>query len=92
MYEGMGKEKLADKEEGQKVSNAELKAALLSGCPVEYKTLDNTLIKFKCVTAIIYRRKKNSKKLDISAEVKDACNNSVCIVDPKRLREVKGNE
>ena len=69
------------------MNNEELKAALLSGCPVEYKALDDTRIKFKCVTAIIYRRKKT--KLDISAEVKDACNNSVCIVDPKRLKEVK---
>lgn len=73
------------------MNNEELKAALLSGCPVEYNSLDNTRIKFKCVTAIIYRRKKNSKKLDISAEVKDACNNSVCIVDPKRLKEVNEN-
>lgn len=72
------------------MNNEELKNALLSGCPVEYKSLDNTRIKFKCVTAIVYRKKGSG--LDISAEVKDACNNSVCVVDPKRLREVKGNE
>lgn len=74
------------------MNNAELQAALLSGCPVEYKALDDTRIKFKCVTAIIYRQKKNSKKLDISAEVKDSRSNSVCIVDPKRLREVSAND
>ena len=89
MYEGMGKEKLAVKEEGQQVNNEELKAALLSGCPVEYNSLDNTRIKFKCVTAIIYRKKGSG--LDISAEVKDVESKSVCIVDPKRLKEVSGN-
>ena len=71
------------------MNNEELKSALLSGCPVEYKSLDNTRIKFKCVTAIIYRKKGSG--LDISAEVKDICNNSVCIVDPKRLKEVSEN-
>lgn len=63
------------------MSNEELKNALLSGFPVEYNG-----ITYKCVTAIVYRNK--GGKIDISAEVLDKNNNSVCYVDPKALKEV----
>ena len=68
----------------------ELKNALLSGCPVEYKSLDNTRIKFKCVSAIIYRNK--GGKISISAEVADRKAKSVCIVAIDRLKEVQPND
>jgi hypothetical protein len=63
------------------MSNEELKNALLNGFPVEYNG-----ILYKCVTAIVYRNK--GGKIDISAEVLDKNNNSVCYVDPKALKEV----
>lgn len=46
------------------MTNEELKAALVSGCPVE-----SGGIVYKCVSAIIYRYR--NRKLDISAEVTD---------------------
>lgn len=63
------------------MSNEELKGALLSRCPVEHNG-----IKYKCVSAIIYRNK--GGKLSISAEVQDIKSNSVCIVDAEKLKEV----
>ncbi len=63
------------------MTNEELKAALFSGCPVEHNG-----IVYKCVSGIIYRNK--GGKLDISAEmVKNL--NSVSIVNPERVKEVK---
>ena len=69
----------------------ELKNALLSGCPVEYRSLDNTRLMFKCVSAIIYRKNKNGK-ISISAEVADRKAKSVCIVAIDRLKEVQPND
>lgn len=67
------------------MNSEELKNALLKGSPVEYD--GNTFkVTFKCVTAIIYRNK--GGKIDISAEVLDKNNNSVCYVDPIKLKEV----
>lgn len=64
------------------MTNEELKAALFSGCPVEHNG-----IVYKCVSGIIYRNK--GGKLDISAELMDKNLNSVSIVNPKRVKEVK---
>ncbi len=64
------------------MSNDELKAALFSGCPVE-----SGGVVYKCVSAIIYRNK--GGKLAISAELMDKNNNSVSIVNPDRVKEVK---
>lgn len=58
------------------MTNEELKEALMSGCEVKYQN-----ITFKCVYGIIYRNKDG--KIDVSAELMDKNNNSVCIVDPK---------
>lgn len=63
------------------MSNEELKNALLKGFPVEYDG-----ITYKRVSAIVYRNK--GGKIDISAEVLDKNNNSVCYVDPLKLKEV----
>jgi hypothetical protein len=63
------------------MSNEEPKNALLNGFPVECNG-----IAYKCVSAIVYRNK--GGKIDISAEVLDKNNNSVCYVDPKGLKEV----
>ncbi len=64
------------------MTNEELKAALFSGCPVEHNG-----IVYKCVSGIIYRNK--GGKLDISAELMDKNLNSVSIVNPERVKEVK---
>lgn len=67
------------------MNSEELKNALLNGFPVDYDG-----ITFKCVSAIVYRNKNG--KIDISAEVLDKNNNSVCYVDPRKLKEVQNNE
>lgn len=64
------------------MTNEELKAALFSGCPVEHNG-----ITYKCVSAIIYRN--NGGKLGVSAELLDKNLNSVSIVEPGRVTEVK---
>ncbi len=64
------------------MTNEELKAALFSGCPVKHNG-----IVYKCVSGIIYRNK--GGKLDISAELMDKNLNSVSIVNPERVKEVK---
>lgn len=63
------------------MNNEELKSALFDRCPVEHNG-----IKYKCVSAIIYRNK--GGRLSISAEVQDIKSNSVCIVDAEKLKEV----
>ncbi len=63
------------------MTNEQLKEALFSGCPVEHNG-----IVYKCVSAIIYRNK--SGKLDVTAELTDKNDNSVSIVDPKKIKEV----
>lgn len=63
------------------MNNDELKSALFEPRPVEHNG-----IKYKCVSAIIYRNK--GGKLSISAEVQDIKSNSVCLVDAERLKEV----
>lgn len=68
------------------MNSEELKNALLKGSPVEYDGLTYK-VTFKCVSAIIYRNKNG--KIDISAEVLDKNNNSVCYVDPIKLKEVQ---
>ncbi len=64
------------------MTNDELKEALFDGRPVEH----NGII-YKCVSAIIYRNKKG--KLDISAELLDKNKNSVSIVNPAKIKEVR---
>ncbi len=64
------------------MTNEELKEALFSGCPVKIGDLS-----YKCVSAIIYRNKNG--KLSISAELTDKNNNSISIVDPYKIKEVK---
>nr|DAP39812.1 MAG TPA: hypothetical protein [Caudoviricetes sp.] len=64
------------------MTNEELKAALFSGCSVEHNG-----ITYKCVSAIIYRNR--GGKLDISAELLDKNTNSISIVNPARVKEVK---
>lgn len=63
------------------MTNEELKQALMSECEVKYQE-----IVFKCVYGIIYRKK--GSKIDMSAELMDKNNNSVCIVDPKLVEFV----
>lgn len=68
------------------MTNEQLKAALLSGCPVDFK---GTI--YKCVSGIIYRNVDG--KLDISAELTDRSNNnSVIIVNPWWVSEVKNDK
>lgn len=69
------------------MTNEELKAALFSGCPVVADSPLYGKIEYKCVSAIIYRNK--GGKLDISAELLDKNNNSVSIVNPANIKEVK---
>lgn len=63
------------------MNNEELKSALFEPRPVVHNG-----IKYKCVSAIIYRNK--GGRLAISAEVQDMKTNSVCIVDAEKLTEV----
>ena len=59
----------------------QLNNALFSGCPVEHNG-----ITYKCVSAIIKRNKNGSA--EYTAELTDKNNNSVSIVDPKKIKEV----
>lgn len=70
-----------------RMTNEELKAALFSGCPIVADSPLYGKIKYKCVSAIIYRNK--GGKLDVSAELLDKNNNSVSIVNPKYIEEDK---
>lgn len=68
------------------MTNEQLKAALLSGCPVDFK---GTV--YKCVSGIIYHNVDG--KLDISAELTDKSNNnSVIIVNPWWVSEVENDK
>lgn len=64
------------------MTNEELKAALVGGCPVE-----SGGIVYKCVSAIIYRYRNG--KLDISAEVTDYCGHSISTISPERAKIVE---
>lgn len=64
--------------------NEELKEALLSKRPVILDVPSMGELHHKYVSAIIYRV--NNGKFCISAEVKDKCNHSVAIVEPKMIR------
>lgn len=66
------------------MDNEELKSALLSGDPVVWKSADGTEIEYKCVSAIVYRRKNG--RVDVSTELLDKCGRSVTICDPRRVR------
>lgn len=63
------------------MTNDELKEAFMCECEVAHKG-----ITYKCVSAIIYRRK-NGKTI-VSAELQDKKTNSVCIVAPKTVERV----
>ena len=63
------------------MSNAELKSALLRGCPVE----SGGKI-YKCVKSIIIW--KDNEKIKVSAELQDRFTNSVTRVDVSRIKEV----
>lgn len=66
------------------MTHEELKGALISQRPVVHQThgLD-PVVKYKCVSAIIYRVKNG--KLDISAELADYTGRSTAIVDPQKV-------
>ena len=64
------------------MNNDELKEALFSKCPVEYRG-----VVYSHVSAIIYKNKKG--KLKISAELMDKNKNSVTIAIPSWVKEVK---
>jgi len=64
------------------MTNEQLKAALLSGCPVEYRGQP-----YKRVSAIVYR--KVNKDIVILAELIDYGNNSLVYVEPHYITEVK---
>lgn len=66
------------------MTNEQLKAALLSGCPVEYRGTP-----YKRVSAIVYKNVNN--ELVILAELLDNGNNSLIYVEPHYVSEVKEN-
>lgn len=67
------------------MTNEELKAALLSGCPVEYNGAP-----YKRVSAIVYRNVKN--EIVALAELLDYGNNSLVYVEPYKVKEVKNGK
>lgn len=68
------------------MTNEELKAALLSGCPVSYKGTT-----YKCVSGIVYRNIDN--EIHIIAELKDLnAKSSLLYVDAYYVEEVKKND
>lgn len=67
------------------MTNEQLKAALLSGCPVEYKGQQ-----YKKVSAIVYRNV--NKEIVTLAELLDYGNNSLIYVEPHYVSEVKNDK
>lgn len=64
------------------MNNSELKEALLSQCPVIYRSVRYGETKYKCVYAIRYTLDK-AKQLIIQAELLDYNNNSITIASGK---------
>lgn len=67
------------------MTNEQLKAALLSGCPIEYKGQQ-----YKKVSAIVYR--KVNKDIVALAELLDCGNNSLVYVEPHYVKEIKNDK
>lgn len=67
------------------MTNEQLKAALLSGCPVEYRGTP-----YKRVSAIVYRNV--NKEIVTLAELLDYGNNSLIYVEPHYVSEVKNDK
>ena len=67
------------------MTNEQLKAALLSGCPVEYRGTP-----YKRVSAIVYRNA--NKEIVTLAELLDYGNNSLIYVEPHYVSEVKNDK
>ena len=67
------------------MTNEQLKAALLSGCPVEYKGAP-----YKRVSAIVY--KIINKEIVTLAELLDYGNNALIYVEPHYISEVKNDK
>ena len=61
------------------MNNKELKEALINVTPVVY---DN--IKYRCISAIIYRRKNNGKII-VQAELMDMHTTSITIARPNKI-------
>lgn len=68
------------------MTNEEVKKALFDESPVEHKG-----IQYKCITAIIYRRK-SEKEVIVLAELMDRNKNSVSIAPIKDVKIIKGSE
>lgn len=66
------------------MNNTELKEALFNKRPVIFNMPSLGEIRYKCVSAIIYRVKDG--KLTVSAEIEDKCGHSVTIVRPESIR------
>lgn len=67
------------------MTNAELKAALLSGEPVMRMGM-----RYSCVSAIIYRAYRG--EIHITAELRDRCDHSVTIVHAKEVQRIEPGE
>ena len=66
------------------MDNTELKAALLNELPVILTHADGHEGEYKCVSAVIYR--KRGRRVKVSAEIQDRNGRSVVICDPAKLR------
>lgn len=70
------------------MTNNELKQALLDATPVVFLSTDGTEIEYKCVSAIVYRKK--GEQIDVSVELLDKNKNSVVYCDPEKVRRKEG--
>ena len=73
------------------MNNNELKEALLNEQPVIYRRSEGIEAEYKCVSAVIYRKKKGVKDVAVTAEITDMNGNSVTVTKPQQLR-FKGAE
>lgn len=64
------------------MTNEEVKAAFLSGQPVE-----NNGIVYNCISAIIYRKDKEG--VYMIAELYDKCGHSITSAEPRRINAIK---
>jgi hypothetical protein len=65
------------------MDNNELKEALMSGSPVTHNG-----IPYKCVSAIIYRKRKDGK-IHVEAELQSRDTNSISICDPRKIQRAE---
>lgn len=70
------------------MNNQELKEALLDERTVKFTDCDSGNYK---VSALIYRKNKQTGKIFVTVELQDLKANSVCIVNPMFVKEA-GNE